>query len=258
MILTVSAIILVSLLRFLKHKEVRNFHKGLQPWSVRSGGWSIISMALCVVHFRKVHNFLVEEVSEGHPSGAKFDGWRFCLWTSNESEDKYAGTIDIEKVINEALVFTTLSLHRLSLNLCRRYLFFCHQSLFPEILEKNVHRTPASSKIQHVCSDRHRVPRCLATVNTFEPIRIKYVCMESSATDTVVLSLWPLVGNHRLELLLSSCHPPYVAIWMYLRDRKKLYPGDVGILMKLCIIFLAVYLEYENVLDIFKWKCLRV
>lgn len=48
-----------------------------------------------------------------------------------------------------------------------------------------------------------------------------------------------------------------VAIWVYLRQ--KLGLGDVGILIKLCVIsFCASLQEFENVSDIFKLKSSRI
>lgn len=61
--------------------------------------------------------------------------------------------------------------------------------------------------------------------------------MESRGTDTVVPS--PLsLSQKRQSGSTPAILLPYVAIWMNLRDRKKLALGViVGIMIKLCVIY---------------------
>lgn len=106
----------------------------------------------------------------------------------------------------------------------------------------------------------HSPSDTLLSLIAFGPIRIN---------EIKYTFLWKVVGQIPFPSILesggrtgvtSTILPPYVAIWMHLKDRKKLSLGDIaGFLIQLCVISLCASLyEFEDVIDTYKLKSSRI
>lgn len=113
---------------------------------------------------------------------------------------------------------------------------------------------PSSKLSSYVLAESDPSDSSLAVI-TFGPIRIH----EIKYTFYGIVFRPPVLESGGQAGVTSVILPPYVAIWMYLRDRRKLGLGDTaGILIQLCVISLCASLsEFQNVLDISKLKSSR-